>query len=124
MKIIKTFEEFINSKTVNKPEDTKSPEDIQTAPGDNAGDDETKKDIEEPADDETIVSFDTDTDTVKDGGEETDDTEDSEETDDDVTAGAEDSDEEESDDEEETITLDPDTNSEEDEEGDGGEDDE
>ena len=118
MKIIKTFEEFINSKTVNKPEDTKSPEDIQTAPGDNAGDDETKKDIEEPADDETIVSFDTDTDTVKDGGEETDDA------DDDVTAGAEDSEEEESDDEEETITLDPDTNSEDDEEGDGGEDDE
>jgi hypothetical protein len=106
MKIIKTFEEFINSKTVDKPEDTTSPEDIQTAPGDNAGDEETKKDLEEPADDETIVSFDTDTDTVEDDDKD----------DDDVTAGAEDSEEESEDDEEETITLDPDTNPEDEEE--------
>ena len=53
MKIIKTFEEFINSKTVEKPEEETSAEDIQTAPGDNAGDEEIKKDIEEPSDDVT-----------------------------------------------------------------------
>ena len=79
MRIIKTYEEFINPQTVDGDEkDTAVPAEIDANPGEEPEGEEDPEE-EEPADDETIVSFDTDTDTVKDGGEETDDTEDSEE---------------------------------------------